>query len=141
MHRILTSSILAVAVAAVVAQAALAGGEPKNELPFTRPVPARVTQAVPRLSAERVRLATEQKNEGPFTRAVVSAHRQPAVRGESKNELPFTAAASADVPATPGPGSGFSWTDALLGVVLGVSLSAAAAGAALLARRRVPRTA
>jgi hypothetical protein len=141
MHtRHFTSSILLVAVSAIMAHAALAAGEPKNERPFTRQVADRVSQSASRPTAQQVRLASEQKNEAPFNRHVVVIHRQPSVRGESKNMLPFTAAAP--VGATAGDaGSGFNWTDTALGVVLGVSFSLAAAGATLLARRRVPRPA
>jgi hypothetical protein len=144
MHiRLFTSSILSVAVLAIVAHAAIAAGEPKSVRPFTRPVPARVTQAASRVTASHVEPAAEQKNEAPFTRLVLVRRPQPTVSGEPKNGLPFTAAA---VPATvavasPDSGAGFSWADAALGAALGVSLSAGAAGAVLLARRKVPRPA
>ena len=138
MHRLFTSSILSIAVSAVVAHAALAGGEPKNERPFTGAATGHVSQPAP--AATQSRVAVEQKNEAPFTRLVGVARRQPAALGESKNELPFTAAASPTA-AVGDSGSGFSWTDAVLGGVLGVTLSIAAAGATLLARRKVPRPA
>jgi len=56
--------------AAVIAQAALAGGEPKNQAPFTRPVKAHVTHAV-------------------LLRATSGAN-NPVIRGEAKNQQPFT---------------------------------------------------
>ena len=141
MHKLFTSSILIVAVSAVVANAALAGGEPKNERPFTAPAAVGAVKSAAHLAPAPARLAAEQKNELPFTRPTTVAHPQPAVSGEAKNELPFTATATAAVAATGGPGSGFSWTDAALGVFFGVLISAAAAGAALVARHKVPRPA
>jgi len=140
MHKLFTSSILIVAVSAVVANAALAGGESKNERPFTAPAVGAV-QSAAHLAPAPARLAAEQKNELPFTRPATVAHPQPAVSGEAKNELPFTATAASAVAATGGSGSGFSWTDAALGVLFGVLISAAAAGAALVARHKVPRPA
>jgi hypothetical protein len=141
MHtRHVTSSILLVAVSAVMAHGALAAGEPKNDRPFTRPVADRVSQSASRLAPQHVSLAAEPKNEAPFNRHVIVTYRQPSVRGESKNMLPFTASAPVGS-AVVDSGSGFNWTDALLGVVLGISLSVAAAGATLFARRRVPRPA
>ena len=140
MHKLFTSSILIVAVSAVVANAALAGGESKNERPFTAPAVGAV-QSAAHLAPAPARLAAEQKNELPFTRPATVAHPQPAVSGEAKNELPFTATAASAVAATGGSGSGFSWTDAALGVFFGVLISAAAAGAALVARHKVPRPA
>jgi hypothetical protein len=59
--------------------------------------------------------------------------------GDAKNELPFTRSAAAVV--SEDSGSGFSWVDAALGLVLGVSLTLAAVGGTQLARHRVPRTA
>jgi hypothetical protein len=56
--------------AAVIAQAALAGGEAKNQAPFTRPVTAHVTHAV-------------------LLRATSRAS-DPVIRGEAKNQRPFT---------------------------------------------------
>ena len=66
MHRIhIGRLVLALTAAAVLAQAALAGGgERKNEPPFTRHTPRVVA-------------------------AVVNAN-SPDVRGEAKNQLPFT---------------------------------------------------
>lgn len=138
MYRLFTSSVLPIAVSVVVAHAALAGGEPKDERPFTGTVPGHISQLAS--AATHSRVAAEQKNEAPFTRLAGATLRQPTVVGESKNELPFTAAASPSA-AAGDSGSGFSWMDAVLGGVLGVSLSIAAAGATLLARRKVPRPA
>lgn len=119
MHRRFISSwVVAVVVSAVVAQAALAGGEPKNEWPFTRPVEARAVQF-----------------------AAGSTVAQARVAGEAKNELPFTRSVSAIVGKDAGSDSGFSWLDAALGLVSGISLTLAAVGGTQLARHRVPRPA
>lgn len=132
------SSVVAVIVTAVVAQAALAGGEPKNEWPFTRPVQARAVQSV-YAAVSPARVAAEAKNELPFTRRLAVTQTGSAASGEAKNDLPFTRSAAAVVSES--SGSGFSWVDAALGLILGVSLTLAAVGGAQLARHRVPRTA
>jgi hypothetical protein len=139
MHgRSFISSVVAVIVTAVVAQAALAGGEPKNEWPFTRPVQARAVQSA--YAAESTaRIAAEAKNELPFTRRLAVTQTASVGSGDAKNELPFTRSAAAVV--SEDSGSGFSWVDAALGLVLGVSLTLAAVGGTQLARHRVPRTA
>src|SRR5579864_6828418 len=111
MHtRFLISSILIVVVSAIVAQAALAGGAPKNQWPFTRPVGDRTTQSATRLQPAPADVRGEAKNELPFTRLVVQAPNDTSdvvsrylgshsisATGEAKNELPFTR------PATPTP--------------------------------------
>jgi hypothetical protein len=61
---------LALVAAAMIAQAALAGGEPKNQSPFTRPVGDRTTQSSTRLVPAVAAPQGEAKNELPFTRII-----------------------------------------------------------------------
>jgi hypothetical protein len=100
-------------VAGTLVQSAFAGGEPKNQPPFTRPVGERTTQAA------------------NGTLSVASS-----IRGEAKNEYPFTRIVSAS-----SSGSDVNWTDAVLGGLVGVSICIAGVGGTLLTRRGVPRTA
>ena len=83
---------------------ALAGGEPKNELPFTRVVSA---------PAAPVRAAGEAKNELPFTRPVT------------------TVPPSLVVVQAP---TGFRWVDAAIGAVAALGLVLVAVAATALAR-------
>jgi hypothetical protein len=71
---------------------ALAGGEPKNESPFTRPVAARALTEGIGASHASVTLAIsgERTNQTPFTLRVSQASLTLAISGESKNQLPFT---------------------------------------------------
>src|SRR5437868_2001424 len=102
---------LATLVAAVaVAPIGLAGGEPKNELPFTRSVTA--TAIAPQASAPT---SGESKNETPFTRPI-STPPTIVVRGRDS----------------------FDWAAAAIGAAAGIGLSLAAAGA--VAFTRIPRT-
>jgi hypothetical protein len=122
---------------------ALAGGEPKNEYPFTRQVDNRVVQAAGHTSVLAPAGQGEAKNELPFTRRVAGARQgstNAAIRGagEPKNELPFTESMTA---ASVASGTGFSWIDAGLGTILGISLCVAGMGGVLLVRHRTPRTA
>lgn len=99
--------------AAFLAQSAAAGGEPKNEWPFTRPV-GRTTQA-----------ATQRPSQ-----------QTPLIQGEPKNEPPFTRPATVVVTTS----RGFSWADGAVGGAAGIGVALAGAGAVLLARKP-PRTA
>jgi hypothetical protein len=113
---IIRSTAVAIGSAAILAQAALAGGEPKNEWPFTRPVGDRTPQAVSE---------TKQQQAGP------------AIQGEPKNEPPFTRPATVVVSS----GSvGFDWTSGGIGAAAGLGAALAGTGALLVARRS-PRTA
>jgi hypothetical protein len=132
--RHLTSWLIALIVSAVVAQAALAGGEPKNEWPFTRVVDVRSVQSATH-STSSARVAAEAKNEAPFTRLVEATRVERAATGEPKNEAPFTNVAAV---VGDGGGVGFSWIDASIGLVLGISTTVAAIGGTLLARRKLP---
>ena len=71
----ITTSIRIVTAALIVAGSlvpvALAGGEPKNEWPFTRPVGDRTTAYVQVQASENAVGVGEAKNELPFTRPVV----------------------------------------------------------------------
>ena len=149
-RRQITASIVALAAALVFATAALASGEPKNELPFTT--------------------AAAQSNSAPdwFERYAaahpyghnISTLSLSSAAGEPKNELPFTrlATRTAVVPdwferyaaahpyganlaastTTPAPSRGFRWRDALIGAAAGgtLALLCAAAFGVSRARRR-----
>lgn len=99
--------------AALFAHSAAAGGEPKNEWPFTRPV-GRTTQAVPHHSSQQA----------------------PVIQGEPKNEPPFTRPVTVVVSS----GGGFDWTDGGIGAAAGIGIALAGIGGTLAARRS-PRTA
>ena len=120
---IIRSIVLAGLAAGVLAASAAAGGEPKNEWPFTRPVVARAAQAatVARSTAQPV-IQGEQKNEPPFTRRVTGA--------AGANTATVVIRSS----------GGFSWSDAAIGLAAGIGLAAAAAGALTLTHKS-PQTA
>jgi hypothetical protein len=90
--RQLTAGIATLAIAGSAASAALAGGEPKNESPFTRAVVARALTEGIGVSHAGVTLAIsgERKNQAPFTLRVSSASVTLAISGEAKSQLPFT---------------------------------------------------
>jgi hypothetical protein len=117
--RLLRSTIILAVTAVFLAQTALAGGEPKNELPFTRPVVTRATQATPSVTQT-----------------------SPEIRGEPKNELPFTRPVVTRQPATVviQSSGGFSWTDGAIGLAAGVGVALSGAAAVGLTRRS-PHTA
>src|SRR3954447_2393619 len=129
------STTIRIAVAGLVAagafsSVALAGGEPKNDWPFTRSVTER-TPAQVQITAQQVGVG-ESKNQLPFTRPVSGGSYAesapltgPAGVGEAKNELPFVQSVSDGVTS----GDGFDWADAGIGVAVGVGLAAALAGA------------
>ena len=134
--------------AGAVAPFALAGGEPKNELPFTRSVgdrtPAQLRQSQ---SAQAAVVAGEPKNQLPFTRpiaarAISQVGQSTTVarvgNGEAKNEQPFTqpAAVPTIVVRTSG---GFDWGDAGIGVAAGLGIALALVGGLLLVSHRSPR--
>jgi hypothetical protein len=114
----ITNSLRATAagfvVAAVVAPTALAAGEPKNELRFTRQVTAAITTARHPAGVVEVQ-AGEPKNMVPFTRRVgtsttassggAAAVVQTPAAGEPKNATPFTG--TAPVPVEIHGGDGF----------------------------------
>ena len=123
MHtQILRTSAAGILLTAVLAQAAVAGGEPKNELPFTRPVVARASQAATH---------TPQAS-------------SPAIQGEPKNELPFTRPVEQPATIVVRGSSGFSWIDGAIGLIAGLGVAIVGVGATVLARgaqRETPRTA
>jgi hypothetical protein len=106
-------SAVAVAAAAIFSQSALAGGEPKNQWPFTRPI------SQPRA----VQAAANQSD--------------PVVQGEPKNEQPFTRHVATIVVRS---SDGFSWTDGAIGAIAGIGLALSGAGVLTVARK-TPRTA
>lgn len=108
---------VAFAGAAILVQPALAGGEPKNQWPFTRPVPTRTVQAA----------IHSQSTSSPL------------IQGEPKNEPPFTNPVAPATIIVRG-GDGFSWTDGAIGLAAGIGV-ALSGGAALALARKSPRTA
>jgi len=112
--RFLSTTAVALATVAVLAQVALAWGEPKNEWPFTRPTDGRAPQA-----------ATDR-----------AWHTAPTIIGEPKNQPPFTRTATVIV----SPGGGFDWSSGAIGAAAGLGIALAGAGALALAHKS-PRTA
>ena len=142
---------LTVAVwAAVAAQTALGSGEPKNQLPFTRPVAQnfRVQAAHVGPVAATSDPRSEPKNQLPFTRPVANGTRSQAgsarsaviaasPKGEPKNQQPFTQPAASPTIVV-GPEGSFDWGDAAIGAgaTLGLLLIAAGAAALVTSRHR-----
>ena len=130
---------------------ALAAGEPKNQVPFTRTVSVDRTVAQAHLSPSGQASAAvgEPKNQRPFTRAVGGdAYRVGqqaagigAALGEPKNERPFNQPVVAPTLIAT-PGDGFDWSDAGIGVGAGFGLALVLAGGLLLTqvRPRLRRT-
>jgi hypothetical protein len=112
LSRTIYTALAVITLTASLAQAALGGGEPKNEWPFTRIVDARTTEGT--------------------TPAKASS----AIQGEAKNEPPFTRPATIVVAST----GGFDWASGGIGAAAGVGAALAGAGALLVARK-LPRTA
>jgi hypothetical protein len=110
--QILRTSAAGILLAAVFAQAAVAGGEPKNELPFTRLVASRTPQAATHIARAS----------------------SPLIQGEPKNEAPFTRPAAQPATIVVKASSGFSWTDAVIGLIAGLGLAIVVAGATGLVR-------
>ncbi len=109
LSRLVRTIVVSFAGAAVLGQAAFAGGEPKNEPPFTRPATVRSTQA-----------------------AAHPARHEPAIQGEAKNELPFTRPATVVVS---NGAAGFDWAAGGVGAAVGIGLALAGTGAVLVARK------
>jgi hypothetical protein len=127
------------------AATALAGGEPKNDYPFTRQVVTERTPALAQYQAQVPEAAGEPKNEWPFTRRADDRSTSQVVQGaaaagtgsgEAKNEAPFNLPVVDPV----GTGSGgFQWGDAGIGVAAGFGLALGLAGVLLLVSHRLPR--
>jgi hypothetical protein len=110
-HRISLTATVVLVLAAPVATSAAADspeirGEPKNQLPFTRPVEP----------------------------ALVS----PEIRGEPKNEPPFTRPVEL-APVVVRSGGGFDWTSGGLGALGAGGAALAGYGLVLARRRAAPR--
>ncbi len=123
MHtQILRTSAAGILLTAVLAHAAVAAGEPKNEPPFTRQVAARTSQA----ATHTARASS------------------PVIQGEPKNELPFTRTVAEPATIVVRGSTGFSWTDGAIGLIAGLGVAIAGVAATALARgaqRGTPRTA
>jgi hypothetical protein len=143
-HLIATVTI---GVALAVAGGALAAGEPKNDVPFTRSIPRQVDRMVYTMF-EGVP-AGESKGELPFTRRENDSTATRDLRaqvlqaaGEAKNNLPFTRpVGSSTVIST---SNGFDWADAGIGAAAGLGLALTLIGGTLVARsglRGMPTTA
>ena len=101
-------AILVVATA-TLATSALAGGEPKNQWPFTRPVGGRTPQAVN-----------------------VTAQPSAVIRGEPKNQWPFTRPVTYTVAVNR---SGFDWESGGIGAAAGLGIALAGSGLLLTTRK------
>jgi hypothetical protein len=112
----LTTFLATAIVAASLSASAFAGGEPKNEWPFTRPV------------ADRAPAQVVQAKSAPTE-----------IRGEPKNQPPFTTPVVQGTTIVATSGRGFSWLDGAIGAAAGVGLVFVGLGSVLLARttRRV----
>ena len=140
-HSIRSTFVVLLGASALAASAS-AGGEPKNQWPFTRPVGDRTTQAAASSSSvQEPVIQGEPKNEPPFTRPVgnrttqaaasTSPVQEPVIQGERKNEPPFTRPATVIVQSS----GGFSWTDAGIGLMAGIGIAASGVGIITLARK------
>ena len=107
----LTTFLATAILAAWLSASALAGGEPKNEWPFTRPVADRAPAQVVKTNHAAIQIQGEPKNQPPFT--------TPVVQGTT-------------IVTT--PGHGFSWLDSAIGAAAGAGLVFAGLGSLLLAR-------
>jgi hypothetical protein len=133
----ITTSIRVATAALIVAGAlspvALAGGEPKNEWPFTRAVADRSLTQVQGSGSQALVGQGEPKNQLPFTRPVAGAAggtTAQSLGGEAKNDLPFTQIVEA--PVVGGSDGGFDWGDAGIGAAAGLGIAALVAGGLLL---------
>jgi hypothetical protein len=142
--RQLRSIALAAASGAILAHGAFAAGEPKNEPPFTRPVAARSLAQASRAPIASPQIRGEAKNERPFTdkpgQGSAAGNLNYHARAEAKDEKQFTTDSS-QRPATvivPSK-TGFSLTDGAIGAVAGIGI-ALSGGAALALARKSPRT-
>lgn len=106
-------ALATISLATAVAPVALAGGEPKNGSPFTRP---------------GLGPASRQLSHLPGT----TGDRLSA--GEPKSEAPFTQPAPKVTSIVVHAGGGFDWTDAGLGAVAGIGAALAAVGGLTLSR-------
>jgi hypothetical protein len=113
--RLVRTIVVSLAGAAVIGQSANAAGEPKNQLPFTRPVAVRSTE----------------------TAAPTKSRQEPAIQGEAKNELPFTRPA---IVVAAQSSAGFDWTAGAIGTAAGIGIALAGTGVVLVARKS-PQTA
>ena len=128
--RVATAALI---LAGALAPVALAGGEPKNDWPFTRAVNVRADRATAQVPVADV--AGEPKNQPPFTRPVGggSVSQSIGLAGEAKNDLPFTQPVA--TPTIVVHSDGFDWGDAGIGVGAGLGIAAALAGGLLLTYR------
>ena len=91
-NRLAVGIAVIVATATALVPAALAGGEPKNESPFTRLVAGRaLTEGLAGShAAAKLVIGGERKNQLPFTVRASHGAAAVAITGEPKNQLPFT---------------------------------------------------
>jgi len=91
-NRLAVGIAVIVATATALVPAALAGGEPKNESPFTHLVAGRtLTEGVAGShAAAKLVIGGERKNQLPFTIRASHGAGAVAITGEPKNQLPFT---------------------------------------------------
>jgi len=127
--RVATAALI---VAGALSPVALAGGEPKNDWPFTTAVNVRGDRTT--AEAQVADVAGEPKNQLPFTRpAGGSVSQAIGLAGEAKNDLPFTQPVA--TPTIVVHSNGFDWGDAGIGVAAGLGIASAVAGGLLLTYR------
>jgi cytochrome c551/c552 len=89
--RMATGAAAILTAATAIIPTALAGGEPKNQSPFTHPAAGRglVAKVGPSYAAVALVIAGESKNQAPFTLRVSHPGGTLLIVGEPKNQLPF----------------------------------------------------
>lgn len=130
---IIRSTAVGLVAAAVLAGSAFAGGEPKNQWPFTRSVERTTQVATKRAQADAATRALELRSEAMNRRYHLGGY---APQGEAKNEIPFTEPPTVVVRSS----AGFDWTSGGIGVISGIGLALAGAAGTALARKS-PRSA
>ncbi len=108
--RLVRTSAVALAAAAILVQTALAWGEPKNEWPFPRSVAGRATRA----SVDR------------------TSNVDTPIQGEPKNNSPFTGPETVVIVSS----RGFDWTSGAIGGAAGLGAAVLATGGVLLVAGR-----
>jgi hypothetical protein len=129
--RVATAALI---VAGALAPVAVAGGEPKNDFPFTTAVHVRDARTTAQAQQAQAGLG-EPKNQLPFTRPVAGGPVSESIglAGEAKNDLPFTQPVA--TPTIVVHSNGFDWGDAGIGVGAGLGIAALLAGGLLLTYR------
>jgi hypothetical protein len=93
--------------------------------------------AVAPAAAASPEIRGEPKNEWPFTRPVSDQPRaaSPEIRGEPKNEPPFTRPVEGPTVVVRSTDGGFDWTSAAIGATVTAGVATVAAGVLLASQR------